>query len=241
MRVMSVVGQNTTVSDVFDRPACQSIKATWPQGLLRAGLALIALLLVPAIAAHARIRCVTNSAAASVLAGRTASFATEHYKFDIVPCAEEGRDRSVADSKSSVEATDQAAALIDWIVARTHWTVHATPPIRLIPPAEIKTMFAGEKPTDLNIESLYSNKDHVIYLSNRWNSNALRDRSALLHELVHHLQYLNGVKVACPEEYEWQAYHLQADWLHEQGVEDPLNLIGISPLFIYMLAHCPEF
>lgn len=102
-------------------------------------------------------------------------------------------------------------------------------------------MFTGGEPTDLNIEALYSNKDRTVYLSTDWRPNDLRDRSALLHELVHHLQYLNGIKASCPQEYEWQAYHLQVDWLHEQGVEDPLELLGVSPLFIYLLSQCPDF
>jgi hypothetical protein len=212
------------------------------QRLASVSFAFIVLLSAPSIGAQARPRCVADNMTVGGLAGRTTtSLPIAQYRFDVVPCSEEERDRPVTGSKSSVEATEQAAALMAWIVTQTHWTVYSTPPIRLIPPAEIKAMFAGEKPTDFNIESIYSNKDHIVYLSDRWNPNALRDRSALLHELVHHLQYLNEVKAACPQEYEWQAYQLQAEWLHEQGVEDPLKLIGVNPLFIYMLAHCPEF
>ncbi len=158
---------------------------------------------------------------------------------DVIPCADEERDRPVTDSKSSVEATKQAAELITWIVAQTHWTIHETPPIRLIPYAELAKK-SGEKPTDFHVEALYSDQDRIIYLTDGWRADDLRDRSTLLHELVHHLQYLNHVKVTCEFEYEFQAFKLQAVWLSEQGVEDPLDLMGINPFFLLMLGQCDE-
>lgn len=153
-----------------------------------------------------------------------------------VPC--EGQ---VTERNSSVEATKQAHVLMAWIVAQTHWTVHKLPPIRLIPSEEIQKRFNAEEPTGLHIGAFYSEKDHTIYLPDSWNPNALRDRSILLHELVHHLQYLNHVKVTCESEYEFQAFKLEAAWLDEQGVEYPLDLMGVDLRYVLMLSHCPEF
>lgn len=146
-------------------------------------------------------------------------------------------DSPTIDSKSSVEATKQAHVLIAWIATQTHWTILETPPIRLIPSKEIQKLFTAEDPTGFNIEAFYSEKDHTAYLPDSWQPNNLRDRSILLHELAHHLQYLNGVKATCPGEFEWQALHLQVDWLSEQGAEDPFELMGMSPL---MLPQCDE-
>ena len=150
-------------------------------------------------------------------------------------------DSPINDRKSSVAATKQAHVLIAWIVAQTHWTFHETPPTRLIPSKEIQKRFTAEDPTGFLIEAFYSEKDHTIFLPDSWHSNALRDRSILLHELVHHLQYLNHVKVTCESEYEFQAFKLQAAWLSEQGVEYPLDLMGVDLRYVLMLSHCPEF
>ena len=155
---------------------------------------------------------------------------------EIVTC-----DGPISEKKPSLEATKEAPVLIGWIVAQTHWTLHEPPPIRLIASAEMTKMYSDGEPNHPKIEALYSLKDHIIYLTEGWHPNKLGDRSKLLHELVHHLQFLNGIKATCPQESEWQAYQLQVDWLREQGVDDPLELLGINPLFIYIIAHCPEF
>jgi len=67
-----------------------------------------------------------------------------------------------------------------------------------------------------------------------------RQKSALLHELVHHVQRSNNMEMPCVAAYEWQAYDLQIKWLREQGVEDPYALIGINELGIYMLSVCRD-
>jgi hypothetical protein len=90
------------------------------------------------------------------------------------------------------------------------------------------------------VESLYSEIDHTIYLPDSWRPENLRDRSVLLHELVHHLQYRNNIKATCPGDHEYEAIELQITWLREQDVDDPLNLLGINPLFIFMLRRCGE-
>jgi hypothetical protein len=184
-----------------------------------------------------------HPASSEIISGPAGLRATTNFggalRSDIIHCAEEKRDRPVTDSKSSVEATKQAAELITWIVAQTHWTIHETPPIRLIPYAELAEKY-GEKPTDFHVEALYSEQDRTVYLHDGWRADDLRDRSMLLHELVHHLQYLNHVKVTCESEYEFQAFKLQAKWLSEQGLEYPLDLMDIDPFVLLMLGHCDE-
>ena len=98
----------------------------------------------------------------------------------------------------------------------------------------------GATADGLQVEALYSERDHSIYLSDGWKADNLRRSSILLHELVHHLQYLNHVKVTCESEYELQAYKLQLAWLGEQGVKDPLDYMGIDPFLFFMLGKCDE-
>jgi hypothetical protein len=158
-------------------------------------------------------------------------------EFDGLPRAEERPP--IIDSKCA-EAAREAYALAAWIIEQTHWSSRELPPIRFVPAAEMRKVLSSEEAIDLKMEAFYSEKDHSIYLLDSWRSDNLRDRSILLHELVHHLQYLNHVKELCPGEAEFQAFRLQADWLGEQGVEYPVDLIGIDPLIILMLGHCDE-
>jgi hypothetical protein len=71
-----------------------------------------------------------------------------------------------------------------------------------------------------------------------WNLAALRDRSILLHELVHHVQRFNKVTPPCPAALERQAYDLQARWLREQGVADPYGLMGTDEFTVVILTAC---
>ncbi len=112
---------------------------------------------------------------------------------------------------------------------------------------EARTKFArgeiaqGELTADgFHVEALYSDRDHSSYLADGWKPDNLRRRSILLHELVHHLQYLNHKKVTCESEYELQAFKLQITWLNEQGIEDPLDFLGIDPLLVLRLGKCDE-
>ena len=170
-----------------------------PQKSLRTRLALILLLLgacisAPSSSSQARMRCAANNVTTSAPAVQrtTTNFAIVHYAFDIVPCADEERDRPVTDSKASAQLDKDVARLVDWIVAKTGWTVHEAPPIHFIPYAELVKKYTGGKPTDFHVEALYSDQDHSIYLPEGWRADDLRDRSILLHELVHHLQYLKS-------------------------------------------------
>jgi len=167
------------------------------------------------------------------------SFMRVYYGRAIALCANEHVDHPNKDDEGKVAVAPKiVAGLIAWIIGKAEWAVCEAPPIRFIPYAELVKKFTGGKPTDFRVEALYSDQDHSIYLLDGWRADDLRDRSILLHELVHHLQYLNHVKATCKSEYEIQAVKLQVAWLREQGVEDPLNLIGINSFFILMLGQC---
>ncbi len=193
-----------------------------------------------AVGAQARMRCAANHATTSdpAVQRTTTNFAIAHFRFDIVPCADEEQDRPVIDSKASAQLAKDVAPLVDWIVAKTGWAVHEAPLIRFVPYAELVKKFTGGKPTDFHVEAIYSDQDHSIYLPDGWRAEDLRARSVLLHELVHHLQYLNHVKATCESEYELQAFKLQVAWLDEHGVDDPLGLLDINPYFLLMLGQC---
>lgn len=127
-----------------------------------------------------------------------------------------------------------------WIVGKTGWTHAVAPIVRLVSNAQLKTLYFGRgfEPEGIQMHSLYSREDHIVYLIDTWKSDNPFDRSLLVHELVHHLQMLNNVRTACPEEYEEQAYHLQIEWLREQGIQYPHKLLGLTELAIGGLSQC---
>ena len=149
-----------------------------------------------------------------------------------------GSQSSENEKPTSHIEPNTVANLMAWVTNETGWTVREAPSIRFVSYADIVKIYSEGKGTDYHVESLYSETDHTIYLPNSWRSDDLRDRSILLHELVHHLQYLNNVKVICSSESEWQALELQVTWLRQQEVEDPLDFLGINPRFLLMLQQC---
>ena len=128
-----------------------------------------------------------------------------------------------------------------WIVGKTRWTHSEPPAVRLVSNTQLKTLYFGFgfEPEAIQMHSLYSRETHIVYLRDTWNPDNLFDRSLLVHELVHHLQMLNKLRMACPEEYEAQAYQLQIEWLREQGIQDPYKLLGLTELAIDSLSQCP--
>lgn len=132
------------------------------------------------------------------------------------------------------------AGLIAWIKSKTGWTVSDVPPIRFVTEARLREMYFGrpDGADSTKVHAIYSDEDHTIYLPNTWNPESLFDRSALLHEIVHHLQVRNDVKADCPAAYNKQAFYLQLDWLHEQGVEDPYEFLKIDDRYIFYDSRC---
>ena len=134
------------------------------------------------------------------------------------------------------------AGLIAWIVAKTEWVVQEPPTICFATDTQLAEMaYGGEgKPNDLTINALYAPKSHIVYLSEKWNPDDLRDRSYLLHELIHHLQALNNVKALCLAAYERPTFELQLEWLREQGIQDPYKFLDIDEFTIMLISACPD-
>jgi hypothetical protein len=132
--------------------------------------------------------------------------------------------------------------LIAWIVSKTKWVARQPPSICSVSQRQLLKIYDGDENTsnDLQIHALYSIKTHNVYLVENWNPADLHDRAALLHELVHYLQQLNNVKARCLAANEPQAYHLQIEWLREQGIEDPYKFLDIDEFTISLLSQCQE-
>ena len=144
---------------------------------------------------------------------------------------------------ASPPSPETLKSLADWISAKTGWANEELPSIRIVSREALAELFHGkiDDPKPVAVEAAYAMEEHTIYLSNRWNSDSLRDTSVLLHELVHHLQITNKVEVPCREHYDLRAYDLQIEWLREQGIRGPYKFLNINEAAIFALSQCGDY
>lgn len=113
------------------------------------------------------------------------------------------------------------AALFDWIGAASGYEVAG---VKTDPPAiffcdegDVLDYPGGNALVEPGERGVYDYEARVIYLVGPWDPANLRQRSVLLHELVHDVQFANRAW-QCPNATEWEAYKLQEAWMAEQGL-----------------------
>lgn len=79
------------------------------------------------------------------------------------------------------------------------------------------------------IEAMYHPDTRTIYVRRGVDLTSVDGRGALVHELVHFIQYKKGVhhKVVCPNALEKDAYRAQAAYLEENGVEPAFDAFTV--------------
>ncbi len=131
-------------------------------------------------------------------------------------------------------------ALLTWIAAEMGTDCPEPPRVVFVSAEEIaERAYGPRRPEGARATALYDREQGIIYLNRDWNAATLRDRSTLLHELVHHVQQRTQVTAPCLAAYERQAYHLQIEWLRQQGVSDPYALLEIDEFTISVRSLCP--
>lgn len=134
-----------------------------------------------------------------------------------------------------------AIALSAWIAAKAGWVAPDPPRIVLLPQQNLveKYQRAGAANSDFRLQAFYLHfPEPAIYLPDTWHPHDLRGRGVLVHELVHHAQRFNEVRVPCPAALERQAFEMQAGWLREHGVTKPYELIGTDEFTVHILYAC---
>jgi len=126
------------------------------------------------------------------------------------------------------------AALLLWIGAHTAYTVDGIPlpEVRLVTAREITAEYyaeaqisAYERPeVDERIWALYDMENQVVFVVNDQPLDDLLFQERLLHELVHHVQHVNGAydRFQCRAQGEREAYLLGGKFLKQHHAEDPL-------------------
>jgi hypothetical protein len=126
---------------------------------------------------------------------------------------------------------DYAHSIAVWIILNSDYDAEVPLPAFVkLPRATLNYIFysqlvGGYQKQDC-IEALYV--PHIMLLSEDFDMELCT--ATLVHELVHHFQYMTDKKFRCTAEAEREAYDLQAKWVEESGVgEMP------SPLFMRRL------
>jgi hypothetical protein len=85
------------------------------------------------------------------------------------------------------------------------------------------------------VVAVYDDSTRTIYLPRGWTGATPSERSVLVHEMVHHLQNLAGLKYACGGAREKPAYLAQRKWLdvHDLDLEkefdvDMFTIVALS-------------
>ena len=142
-------------------------------------------------------------------------------------------------SETSAIADALAEPMIEWITAKTELLSYEHPNIMFVT-AEWMASRLGQSSMMATPEALYGSATRTVYLLEEWSPQNIRDRSVLLHELVHHLQILNEAAVSCPAQYNRLAYQLQFEWLNEHGISEPFEFLGITPADVFVQSLCAD-
>jgi len=85
--------------------------------------------------------------------------------------------------------------------------------------------------------ALYGDEELTIYLPTEWTGNTPAELSVLVHEMVHHIQNVAGLKYECPEAREKEAFAAQEEWLALFGM-DLQGEFDIDPFTMLVQTTC---
>lgn len=121
--------------------------------------------------------------------------------------------------------------IVTWLsISMALPAIYDPPRVEWVPPAEMDTAHLGthasgqlpdstaEIPISrrnpaVAVEALYDDASRTLYLSESWRGVTPAEVSVLVHEMVHHLQNLAGLKYECPQARGKAAYEAQDKWL----------------------------
>lgn len=85
--------------------------------------------------------------------------------------------------------------------------------------------------------AVYVDAERTIYLPDEWSGRSPADLSVLVHEMVHHMQNLGGIRYECPRQREKLAYAAQNKFLQLFG-RDLEGEFEINPLAVLVSSTC---
>ena len=156
-------------------------------------------------------------------------------------------------------------AMMLWISQHTGYTIPELPTIVELSPFDLKRFAYGCDETPIpngnddicSVQeywdldewgkentplALYDHYEQRIILRKGFDIDTIHDQSVLFHELVHHVQFNNGIydTVECKGELEKLAYSLQDKWLQEKYNVSVYEVIDINELFLMIITACHD-
>ena len=146
------------------------------------------------------------------------------------------------------------ATIVTWLSVNLGLpAIHELPSIEFVSPemmqiARRRATELGEAPSlrtdkpaqpgrDPEVEAFYDDARQTIYLPKSWTSESPADLSVLVHEMVHHVQNVAGLKYPCPEAREKPAYAAQKKWLAQSG-RDLMDEFDLDPMTVLVRTNC---
>ena len=151
--------------------------------------------------------------------------------------------RAALSADAAVPGEDLLIAIGDWLSSRYGMPPLArTPRVALATSRQLATRHFGDftaagRTGRADILAVYEDRESTIYLSAGLSVPDPAALSVIVHEMVHHMQNEAGMKYACAEEREQQAFAAQADWLAMFGT-DLATEFGIDPLTLLVRTKC---
>lgn len=112
--------------------------------------------------------------------------------------------------------------LANWIEKNTKLNIYV-----VAPKFEFQsTKKLNENKKFLDVEGGYNIESRTIILNKDFDLENSVDLSILLHEMVHHYQFMNKMKYNCVDEMEKFAYTIEKKWAEENGIDFHKQIIG---------------
>lgn len=132
------------------------------------------------------------------------------------------------------------ASLLSWLAQATDLNaVGPAPTVQFASSADLAELrYAGlELQARRDVVGLYVDETRTILLTEGWDAGDPADVSALVHELVHHLQNDAGARYWCSGEREAEAYAVQAEWLAQFDMTLESEF-GLDPVTLELTTTC---
>ena len=133
-------------------------------------------------------------------------------------------------------------AIVMWLSANLGLpAIHDHPRIELAPPSAMVAVRLGggmaPSVSGRELEALYDDRSRTIYLPTGWTGASPAELSVLVHEMVHHLQNVAGLRYDCPQARERPAYVAQEKWLELFG-RNLMDAFELDPLTVLVRTKC---
>lgn len=126
-----------------------------------------------------------------------------------------------AHAETRVVSYDVTRPLMEWVTAHTGIFVKYVPAVFVS--RQMMMAKIGDPQRNAAMARALYVPNQVVIDDEFWDESDTRTVSFLLHELVHHAQYVSGRKYPCNNAKEWEAYRLQNMWLQEQGLDPAVD------------------